>query len=267
MSERTYKDGETIFGEGEPSDLVCRILSGSAEVSKRSNGQEIVVGKAGPGEFVGEMGAIVGETRAATVRACGDLTAELISKDEFLKQISQDSGLALQLLARLSERLRTVDHAFTELAAKAGISEAEPTIASVAEATPENTPAAYRITILPGSDTLEPLMPRDGIVVDRLPFSVGREPGEREGIPEMPVNLVIKDSKPYRISRMHFSVVRRNGNVIVQDLNSALGTEVNGEFLGRYFGTDVVTLKSGENTITAGGSKSPFTFRLVLETE
>ncbi len=263
MTEQQYRDGEVIFREGDISDLVCRILSGTAEVTKSSDDQEVVVGTAGPGEYIGEMGVIAGQRRTATVRASGDLTAELINKEDFLRQVSENSGLALQLLARLSERLSTLDRAFTELAAKEGLS--EPTIASVADAAPEQAPAACRISILPGSDTLAGLMPSNGIVLDRLPFTVGREPGAREDIPDMAVNLVLKDSQPYRLSRMHFSVVRRNGDVIVRDLNSALGTEVNGEFLGKYFGTDVSILKSGENRITAGGAKSPFMFRLVLE--
>jgi hypothetical protein len=52
---------------------------------------------------------------------------------------------------------------------------------------------------------------------------------------------------------------------VVLDLGSTLGTEVNGEFLGEHFDKDVKHLHMGENTITAGGMESPFTFIIRLE--
>ena len=52
---------------------------------------------------------------------------------------------------------------------------------------------------------------------------------------------------------------------MVLDLGSTLGTEVNGEFLGEHFANDVKYLNTGENTITAGGMESPFTFTVRLE--
>ena len=52
---------------------------------------------------------------------------------------------------------------------------------------------------------------------------------------------------------------------MVLDLRSTLGTEVNGEFLGEHFDKDFKYLNMGENTITAGGMESPFTFTVRLE--
>ncbi len=56
-----------------------------------------------------------------------------------------------------------------------------------------------------------------------------------------------------------------DGEVIVRDLGSMLGTQVNKNFLGADFSSDFTTLDIGENTILAGGSDTPFKFHVVIE--
>ena len=67
---------------------------------------------------------------------------------------------------------------------------------------------------------------------------------------------------PSRLSLRHFAVVSFEGVWAVQDLASELGTEVNGTVIGRDFNSDFLELKSGDNAVVAGGSDSPFCFRL-----
>jgi hypothetical protein len=54
------------------------------------------------------------------------------------------------------------------------------------------------------------------------------------------------------------------GGLAVQDLNSALGTSVNGEPIGSHFRTDIAELRPGENRIVAGGMDSDFAFRALI---
>ena len=68
---------------------------------------------------------------------------------------------------------------------------------------------------------------------------------------------------PFRMSRVHFAILRTEDGLQVRDLESTLGTSVNGVSLGRHFGSDLASLKRGENIIAAGGVDSPFRFRVL----
>lgn len=102
MAKRSFQSGEIIIKEGDPGDAVCRIISGDAEVVKQHGDQAVVVGRAGAGEFVGEMAAIEGSRYSATVLATSALEAEFIDRELLLERISQDHRLAFQLLVRKS---------------------------------------------------------------------------------------------------------------------------------------------------------------------
>ena len=77
-------------------------------------------------------------------------------------------------------------------------------------------------------------------------------------------DLAIREPAPHRLSRAHFSLIVRDGEVVVRDLNSSLGTIVNDRPLGRSFPRDSAPLHKGENTLIAGGKGSPFVFTLTL---
>ena len=103
-----------------------------------------------------------------------------------------------------------------------------------------------------------------GIVVDDLPYSVGRRSRHMMSGSSMP-DLSLEDDRPFHLSRRHFAIVKSGTDIVVQDLESTLGTEVNGEPIGRHFGKDYAELKPGDNTIVAGGHDSPFVFRIHLD--
>jgi CRP/FNR family transcriptional regulator, cyclic AMP receptor protein len=104
----------------------------------------------------------------------------------------------------------------------------------------------------------------EAIAITKLPFTVGRQPDEHEAPPVITPDLTIPEPGPYRLSRAHFSLVARNGEVAVRDLASTLGTIVNDRAIGRDFPVDSALLHRGENTIVAGGRGSPFAFAVTL---
>ncbi len=69
MKTEKYAAGQEIFREGDPSDYVGWILSGSVEVVKEMGDWPVVLGSVGAGEFVGEMGVIERQPRGASIRA------------------------------------------------------------------------------------------------------------------------------------------------------------------------------------------------------
>ena len=82
--KRTYADGETIFEQGEPSDAAYVVVEGRVGLSRRTNGTESVIANLGAGEMFGEMGLFDRAPRAATARAVGVATAEIIPAQAFV---------------------------------------------------------------------------------------------------------------------------------------------------------------------------------------
>ena len=251
----SYDIGQVILAEGEKSDFVGYIVEGEAEVSKRHGEAVVTVGRLKAGEYFGEMAAIEGREHGATIRACGPLIIERFEKSSFLERASRDSDLALELLRRLSHRLHTLDDAYAAAAAHTNRNLQTPRTDQAARGT---------MTLRPGSSRVADFIPPDGLALNRLPFVVGRTLSKRERAPLETVDLCLDDSMPYRLSRAHFCICRENGRVIVRDLNSHLGTQVNGTFIGQHFARDTAELSTGDNVIVAGGENSPYVFRIPI---
>jgi pSer/pThr/pTyr-binding forkhead associated (FHA) protein len=97
-----------------------------------------------------------------------------------------------------------------------------------------------------------------------LPFVVGRRLVAGEELPRLEPNLKLDDTTPFRLSRNHFTMEKRDGSYHVRDLCSTLGTIVNGEPIGDHFRADDALLRAGENEVTAGGVDSPFVFSVFI---
>lgn len=252
MSELRFRAGDIIFSEGDESTGVAQISAGEVEVLRRRGPGQIVLGRVGPGEFVGEMGVFERRPRSATVRAVGEVTLHMLSRETFLERIAGDRDMALSALLRLSERL----HAMDDRIVAGGTATLER----------EGVPLQVErlVTIYGDFGALEGMISPDGIRVTEFPFHVGRLPNSNEQPAAAPVALQVEDHRPYRLSRLHFSIVRSNDGFGVSDMVSTLGTEVNGEFLGETFAKGRTGLREGENRVVAGGEDSPYVFRVVV---
>jgi len=96
------------------------------------------------------------------------------------------------------------------------------------------------------------------------PFVVGRRPIAEEELPLWQPDLTLDDTRPFRLSRNHFMIERRDEGYYVRDLHSTVGTIVNGEPIGDHFCTDEVLLRIGEDEVIAGGAHSPFVFSVSI---
>jgi CRP-like cAMP-binding protein len=82
---RTYAAGTAIFREGEPADHVVIVMEGRAKICKQGpGGRSLLLAIRGPGEILGERGALV-ETRprSATVIAVADVRALMVATRDF----------------------------------------------------------------------------------------------------------------------------------------------------------------------------------------
>jgi len=273
MKQVKHTAGDIIFKEGDPSDFVYKIVSGEVEVFMEAGGKTVILGLMRAGEFIGEMGIVDDQPRSASARAKNQVSMIIYEENEFLRLISRDSESAEKLILRLCDRLRNVSRKFTEAAVSMKKGGPKEPIASGPRPHDHSTSPGIRakgsvrvrLVLIPQSQKLIPLLPKEGIQIMTLPYAVGRQPVEDEPESAMPIHLQIPDSAPFRLSRQHSALYQNPEGCGVLDLGSALGTGLNEDYLGHNFAKDFGYLKMGDNKITAGGLDSPFSFNVLME--
>jgi CRP/FNR family transcriptional regulator, cyclic AMP receptor protein len=115
---RRYRRGAVVFHEGGGSDEIVVVLSGRVKVSTvTADGKEVVLAFRGPGDLLGELSAIDGEARSATVGALEPVEAAAVSAREFRAFLSAHPRVAILLLEMLVRRLRDADRKRVEFGA------------------------------------------------------------------------------------------------------------------------------------------------------
>ncbi|MBW3657438.1 MAG: Crp/Fnr family transcriptional regulator [Actinobacteria bacterium] len=107
---RRLRRGVTLFCEGDRSDTVAYLLSGRVKVSYHTRtGVEVVLAVHGPGQLLGELSAIDGSPRSASVVALEPVDVVLVPAVTFRRFLTTHPDLTLRLLELLAERLRDAD--------------------------------------------------------------------------------------------------------------------------------------------------------------
>jgi CRP-like cAMP-binding protein len=100
-----FAPGESLVRQGEPSDSAYLILEGEVEVLGSSGTEEFLIGTVGANELVGEMGVLMNRPRSTSVRAKDDVRALRIGAPMFLRLMSENPEVALDVMRVLCERL------------------------------------------------------------------------------------------------------------------------------------------------------------------
>ncbi len=58
MTNTHFAKGQVLFREGEPADSVFRLLRGAVDIFRELDGEPILLGTVGAGQFIGEMGVV-----------------------------------------------------------------------------------------------------------------------------------------------------------------------------------------------------------------
>ena len=99
-----------VFREGDASHAVYVVVRGAVRIEVGTpTGDRLVLAMKGPGELVGELGALDGRPRSASAVTVGKVELRQISVAEFLDALERDGPLAVQLLRLLSAELRASD--------------------------------------------------------------------------------------------------------------------------------------------------------------
>ena len=259
MTRTHFAEGQILFREGDAADGVFRLLSGYVDVLRELDGDPILLGTVGAGQFIGEMGVVENRPRSATARAASEVEVEFLNPTEFLDQIAGSPRTARELIQRLSQRLREADDRIVNDEKRSGRAHGDRKDADDQTAVPSVNNAYL--------DAKNPWLQRQfhtPLGLGDLPFVVGRRPVIGEGPPPWQPNLKLDDTAPFRLSRNHFIIEKRAGGYHMRDLRSTLGTIVNGEPIGNHFRTDDAPLRAGENEVIAGGVDSPFAFSVFI---
>lgn len=105
-----YRPGVTLFHEGDDAGPVVVLLSGRVKVATvAGSGREAIIAVRGPGDLLGELSAIDGGPRAATVTTLEPTEALLIPGSAFASLLERHLRIALVLLRMVAGRLRYAD--------------------------------------------------------------------------------------------------------------------------------------------------------------
>jgi CRP/FNR family transcriptional regulator, cyclic AMP receptor protein len=96
--------GQVLFEAGEVGDAMFVVASGAVQV-KRGNQQ---VAQLGPGEVVGEMGALDLEPRSATVIAAEPTRLVRLERNDLMDLLTDYPELMRNLSVMLVERIRSM---------------------------------------------------------------------------------------------------------------------------------------------------------------
>ena len=101
----SYRRGEVVFSQGDPSDTVLYIQDGGVKLSVVSRGgKQAVVAMLGRGEFFGE-GALAGQpVRMATARTIAPSTILVVHKRQMLRVLHQQREMADRFISHLLAR-------------------------------------------------------------------------------------------------------------------------------------------------------------------
>jgi len=104
---RDFTAKETIFIEKDLCDEVYFILAGEVKVTSfHTNGKEVWHATLSEGYTFGEMAAISGRSRSATVETLKPSKIGILEKAHFLTALESDPGVALSFLKDMVARLQ-----------------------------------------------------------------------------------------------------------------------------------------------------------------
>ena len=114
--EEGYKGGDMIFNEGEKGHGFYVVLSGQVKIFKlASDGKEQILHIFGPGEPFAEVPVFAGQHFPASAQVLKPSKVLFFPRNDFIELIKQNPHLALNMLAVLSMRLRTLTQMVEDL--------------------------------------------------------------------------------------------------------------------------------------------------------
>jgi len=108
--------GSILFKEGDDGEHLYVIIDGKLKLGTSSgDGRENLLSILGPGEMFGELSLFDPGPRTSTAAAVTDAKLLSLSHEKVIPWLKQNPEVSLQLLTRLSQRLRRTNEAVGDL--------------------------------------------------------------------------------------------------------------------------------------------------------
>ena len=115
--KRRFKRGEALVEQGQKSNALFILLTGSARVmTSDSRGREVILATLAQGDYLGEMSIIDNEPHSATVRAEVQTDVLMLGRSEFARCLTENASMSLVVMRGLVKRLRHADRKIESLA-------------------------------------------------------------------------------------------------------------------------------------------------------
>jgi len=116
MRAEKVSKGNTLFKEGDAGDRLFVVVEGKLKLGTTSaDGRENLLTILGPGDMFGELSLFDPGPRTATATAVTDARLLSLSNDKVIGWVTQHPKVSLQLLGRLSQRLRRSNETLSDL--------------------------------------------------------------------------------------------------------------------------------------------------------
>ena len=145
---RRWPCGATLFGEGDRSTTVVLVISGRAKVfSLTDQGGEVLLAIRGPGAVVGEMSALDGAPRSASVAALEPLETVVVPVRDFRDFLTTHPDAAVCILQLIVGRLRDADRKRIEFGTYDALGRVALRLAELADRFGQTAERGVRITL------------------------------------------------------------------------------------------------------------------------
>lgn len=106
-TQRSFRNGEMVFAQGDPGDALYAVVTGRVRISAgAADGREIFLNIMEPGDTFGEIALLDGGARTASATATAGSELVSIRRDHFFSLLEREPRVALELLRLCGERLR-----------------------------------------------------------------------------------------------------------------------------------------------------------------
>jgi CRP/FNR family cyclic AMP-dependent transcriptional regulator len=106
----TFEDNDIVFHAGDTADCAFVIMKGAVDILTDTENGPVVALTLQQNQLFGELALFNGVPRSATLRAQGQIKVMRITADMFLKLLSENSALALDVMRQLSDKLAKSHH-------------------------------------------------------------------------------------------------------------------------------------------------------------
>ena len=145
---RRLRQGEAVFHEGDDPGGVVAIISGRVKVSLvGAAGREVVLGFPGPGELVGELAALSGRPRSATVTAVEVVEALSLRGADFRRFVAENPRVSALVFQHLTGLLAEADRQRADFATRDVTARIAGRLAELADNAGEPVAGGVRITL------------------------------------------------------------------------------------------------------------------------